>query len=591
MWGEATVEARVYISHAQENENWLRETIAPGQENSACLIKRWQRTLQVQGWGGDRKAIFWYDREQAPDLRGGELWKKGILGEIDRAHVAVLLVTPAYTASPFLCDTEVPRILQRHAAGELELVPILVEPTGYAQLGIEASLFTPGKPTPLSELLAESEVAEKNAHLEITQALVWALERALEKAKNARPNAAPQAPSPGPRSAPQPAAPTQTKHPRGRSIFRRWPFWLGLVGVSLGFAIPLLVGGPSDAPSETPPALSKKPIAAAPTALPSTPVPIPQPAAIPDAAPAEAKRLFSADASTRLVGSGVAFAVAFSSGGDRVAGLFAASRPEIATWDLENRRQVSQCHLPRASAGAAAFSPNGKQAAVVDLAGQRKQRIGVGLFEVSTCKEILHLDSTTDVRWVGYAPSGDAVYLAGRRFVERWDLDQGSMTGRQEFPGLLDSGNPIAASGRRVVLLSSSPPSLQAWTTDLTREVWRHEESPGFQTLSLAVSPNGKLLLAGQNGRVDLHETASGRTVGQLTCPSGAFHAVAFSPDGSLIAAGGDDFSVCLWNTEKRQLLGVSKTARLDVRELAFSPDGRKIAVIADQLFVFDVPR
>jgi WD40 repeat protein len=141
-----------------------------------------------------------------------------------------------------------------------------------------------------------------------------------------------------------------------------------------------------------------------------------------------------------------------------------------------------------------------------------------------------------------------------------------------------------------ILLLGGTKPALAAWNIDLTRELWNHEESAA-STISLAVSANGKLLLAGQTGRVSVLEAGSGRAVGDLTCPVGALRAVAFSPDASLVAAGGDDFALCLWNLESRQLVAASKAARLDVHGIAFSPDGRKIAVAAEHLFVFDVPR
>jgi WD40 repeat protein len=595
------VEIRVFISYAHEDESWLRETDALGKDNPKCLLKRWQRTLETQGWGGDRKASFWYDQEKDASLRGGQLWKTRIVQEVDRAHVAVLLVTEAFVASPLVRGTELPRILERSQDGEIELVPILIEPADYANLGIDPAQFTPGKPTPLATLLAESESAGKNALLEITQALVWALERALEKAKAPRPPAPAAAPSlPKAPSTPQPPS-VAPPRPKQRSILRWWPIWAGAGGLALAAAMVFLLSRLPESPPSRPSAEPKTPAARLPSPEPVAGNTLPERPGAPDAAPVvpEGNRLFSADSGAKFVGAGGAFAVAFSADGRLLAGLFAGSTPEIGTWDLETRQPASRCSLSYLATRVGTFSPDGKRALVADSGARGRARRGAGLVDVETCRELKHFDTAAEVRGVAFSPDGDAVYLTGRRFVELWALDGTTAKAQHDFPALRDDGNLIAV-GRKVVVLdgdlpsrtpNQGPPAIAAWNDSLTREAWRVQEGADFQSTSLAVSPNGRLVLAGQSGRAVVAGMSSGRTEALLTCPAGSLRAVAFSPDGSLAAAGGDDFALCLWNVEKRQLLGISKTTRLDVQGIAFSSDGRRLAVAADHLFAFPVPR
>lgn len=581
------VEIRVYISHAQENDDWLREKDAVGQDNPASLLAQWRSTFSAQAWSGTRRAVFSYDREKDVSRRRSEGWKKGVLAEIDRAHVAVLLVTQDYVASSPIRDTVFRRIRERHAAGELQLVPILVEPAAYAQLGIDESLLIPGKPTPLCELLAESETAGRNAHLEITQALGWALERASEKVKTVQTEVEPS-PAPSRSELPASAPSTSEDEPPRRGPRRRWPLWAGMGAIALVLGTLPFVCGPSKSSHNRASAKSKAPPPRRPQ--PEAPASLPEAKpALADAAPPEVNRPFAADSGIKLVAGGAAFAVGFGPEGESVAALSSASRVELASWDLETRRPKNRCSLTYPGVRGGVFSPDGKAVAVTYAGARGKAKSGAAVVEVASCKEVQIFETSDEPRVVAYPTSGEDLYLAGRLFIERWGLDDGIRKARQDAS---DPAKLIVSGGRKVVLLlDGREPALAGWNVDFTRELWRHSEDSASPTLGLAASDNGKLVLAGHTGRVSVLETGSGRRVADLTCPSGALRAVAFSPDGSLVAAGGDDFALCLWNLDRRQLTATSKSARLDVRGIAFSPDGRRIAVAADHVFVFDVPR
>ncbi len=581
------MEIRVYISHAQEDEDWLREKDAVGQDNPRSLLAQWRSTFGAQAWSGTRRAVFSYDREKDVSRRRSEGWKKGVLAEVDRAHVAVLLVTQAYVASSAIRDTVLGRIRERHAAGELQLVPILVEPAAHAQLGIDESLFVPGKPTPLCELLAESEAAGRNAHLEITQALGWALERACEKVKTVETEADPSS-APSRSEVPVLASSTSEDEPRRRGRRRRWPLWAGMGAIALVLGTLPLVCGPSKPSHKRASAKPKAPAPSRPQPEPSAALLERRPA-LADAAPPEVKRPFAADSGIKLVTGGAAFAVGFAPDGESVAALSSASRVELASLDLETRRPKNQCSLTYPSVRGGVFSPDGKAVAVAYAGLRGKAKNGAAVVEVASCKEVQSFETSEEPRVMAYPPSGEDLYLAGRLFIERWGLDDGIRKARQEAS---DPAKLIASGGRKLaLLLDGREPALAGWNLDFTREYWRQSEDSASPTLGLAPSGNGKLVLASHTGRVSVLETATGRRVADLTCPSGALRAVAFSPDGSLVAAGGDDFALCLWNLDSRRLIATSKPARLDVRGIAFSTDGRRIAVAADHVFVFDVPR
>jgi hypothetical protein len=599
------VEIRIFISYAHENEVWLQEKDDLGKDNPRCLLKRWRRTLDVQSWSKEHKVLFWYDREADQGLRGGELWRTRIIEEIDRADVAVLLITEDFVVSPFIRDSEPPRILEQSKTGELEVVPILLEPSNYKNLHLADVQVTPGEPTPLTTSQAESEDAWKRALLDISSSLVGAVERAIVKREGQKDDRGLPPPPP-----PEPA-------PRRHKLLRRWPLWVSLAVPALAFVLFLVLRRPSEPPVKR---LSAGSSASAPTGhvlASSTRGPAPDRTTRSEAtaAPASAPFMFAMESGVGFDGPGHAITAAFSADGKQLSAMFTGAyggeHPTIRSWSLEPRRQLSSCAISSYLSHAATFSPDQTRA----LVGYMKafpQSGGAGLLDAVTCRELQHLDPANGdqaIRHVDFLPDGKTAFIAwrgalstdARGFVEAWAPDGVHAKRRREFQALGNWLNMMAvdAAGRRLVLIEeqeevrgASAMAISAWDFALKRELWRLDGTFEARFSSLAVSPDGELLLAGRKGGVSLVSMKSGQELGSLACPGGFVHAVAFSPDGRLVVAGGQDYGMCLWKLASRRLLGVSKTIRLNtVNNVAFAPDGRQIAVSASSVHVYPVPQ
>jgi hypothetical protein len=58
---------------------------------------------------------------------GGERWEARLIAEIDQAAIAILLLSTDYLISPYIYETELPRLLTREGQG-LRIIPVLLRP-------------------------------------------------------------------------------------------------------------------------------------------------------------------------------------------------------------------------------------------------------------------------------------------------------------------------------------------------------------------------------------------------------------------------------------------------------------------------------
>ncbi len=247
------------------------------------------------------------------------------------------------------------------------------------------------------------------------------------------------------------------------------------------------------------------------------------------------------------------------------------------------------------NAGALEFSPDGSRLA------SRPRTLPFGLqdgdeitvWNVQSGARQVTVDGN---RVLSFGPEDNEVLTVWNDSLIRWDARTGQEIGGRE----VKIGVPLEQNGVSVVYNDGSAIRLENLQSGASREF------VGHNVQDLALSPDGlTLATVGAEGTVQLLERDSGREIRHLTQPRSIYgvaslYGVAFSPDGTRIAAASGDNNAYIWNVStgklERTLSGnkadEGRVNRQDDRRgfsdpglrgfarcLAWSPDGKTLAV------------
>jgi WD40 repeat protein len=178
---------------------------------------------------------------------------------------------------------------------------------------------------------------------------------------------------------------------------------------------------------------------------------------------------------------------------------------------------------------------------------------------------------------VAFAPEGTQVAIASTHGVQLWDLAGGQATSLEGPPSLVSS-LLFSPDGGHIVALASDPDrggTMLVWQRSgvLVKTV----AAPGGGKFDgIAFSPDGTLIAAKHSSQLRFWQTATGAPADGMAVVEDV-NAFAFSPDGSRILAGHTD------NAARIVRLDGSEAIRLDghtdgVSAVAYSPDGEHVA-------------
>lgn len=125
------------------------------------------------------------------------------------------------------------------------------------------------------------------------------------------------------------------------------------------------------------------------------------------------------------------------------------------------------------------------------------------------------------------------------------------------------------------ICTSSADRTVRLWDISSRREIKSLPEQKGT-VFAVAYSPDGSMIAAAGH-QISLWNAALTEHLLELQKSSGLQYCVRFSPDQSLIAAGGQDGIVRIWRIPEGALLWSSRNLGYPIRALAFFPTGNHL--------------
>jgi WD40 repeat protein len=270
------------------------------------------------------------------------------------------------------------------------------------------------------------------------------------------------------------------------------------------------------------------------------------------------------------------------------------SEPLLRLWDPKEREELRTIRVPGTSILSLAFSSDGKTV----LTGGNSQTLH--LWDVATGQEVHprpgHLGAVFSV---AFSPDGKTLASrSGDNTVRLWDLatgkeqrqfpiGDGPFFTREAWNGCANDRSVLfSPDGRHVAALAGSGlrvwnPRAYIWDAASGRKEGEVRESR-HTPLALGFSSDSQFLGVSAGEGVRFCSVTTREEV-RLITPGGNY-ALAFSPDGDMVAGGAGTGSLGLpdplrlWNWKSGTLLRTYKPERSGISALAFSPGGHFLA-------------
>lgn len=275
--------------------------------------------------------------------------------------------------------------------------------------------------------------------------------------------------------------------------------------------------------------------------------------------------------------------VGFSRDGSLVAS--ASKDLSVRVWNYETfakdpAKSVRKLQAHDKAVTSVAFHPEGNQLA----SGSRDKTIKIWNLQTGQVDKTLtghegEVDSLAFNSTGKVLVSGGGSVLTKRGEVHFWNPEEGSL--RSSRYGLSDRILHVAISRDGKVAAAGADGMLRIWNQSNSSETLTLRADP--QAVSdVAFAPDGfTLVTAGRSGRISLWNSSAGTETLNLSAP-GVVETVVFHPTSPFVASAGSRGDIRAWNLDNPERPLLFPGSKRDVFALAFSPDGNQLAAGGD---------
>ena len=276
--------------------------------------------------------------------------------------------------------------------------------------------------------------------------------------------------------------------------------------------------------------------------------------------------------------------VAFSPDGKFIASCSTRSGPTttlLELWDAKTGKSVRAWNGHGGAVYSVAFSPDSKT-----LASAASD--SVKLWEVQTgalTRTWAPWNSNNYVQSVAFSPDGRTLATGGEdNMVRLWDIQTGDLR-RTLAAGRWLGIDAIAFSPDGSMIAAASQ-EIKVW--DVASGTLKKTLTTRTGSSAVAFSQDGQKIAGAFHETVVIWNTTNYDVISKFTAPdiNPNLNAIAFSPDGKIIAAGSGDWIIHLVDVPTGKLTKTLTGHRKAVNSVAFSPDGKTLASGGDDMTV-----
>ena len=264
------------------------------------------------------------------------------------------------------------------------------------------------------------------------------------------------------------------------------------------------------------------------------------------------------------------------------------SRTKVVLWDMTNQSQKSVIEVSDDSdVRCVAISPDGKTIASGIYGTAFLYDVETGIKQASFS---IREHDVYDVSGLDFSPDGQFLLIEGTDIftLSKTISLRNILTGKEIHSINVsdDDVNGVAFSpdGKLIASTGEKKDQLLLWNTEHATDDEQNKNIYCYESNSITFSPDSKMLAIGQLGEVSLIDANSGERIGFHTPNTAEVISVAFSPDGKTLASA-TDHQIYLWDIAGAQPINTFNSAseknvnsEKNVKSIAISPDGTIIA-------------